>query len=66
MINKLISKSKKTHLGKFFEGNYLQTENTWTKFNEILYTKGQIFEDVTLNENGAIITNQEIFESFDT
>ena len=60
MIKKLISKSKKNHLGKFFLGNYLQKKDIWTKINDVLHANRKILEDITVNGNGGIITNQEV------
>ena len=59
-ISKLISKSKKSHLWKFFKTIFKILRDTWKKINELLNRKPNTNDDIVINENGAIICNQKV------
>ena len=54
----LIRKSKQNYLQKFFQENYLSSKKLWDKIN--LNKKRSATNDIFLNENGAIITDQQV------
>ena len=53
--NALISKSKKTHLHKYFQENYLHSKRLWQKINEHLYTSQKYAKRKHLSEWRRII-----------
>ena len=57
-ISMLIRKSKQNYLQKFFQENYLSSKKLWDKIN--LNKKRSATNDIFLNENGAIITDQQV------
>ena len=59
-INKLISKTKKNHLRKFFQDDFQNSRGTWEKNNELLNKKPNKNDDIAIKENGAIICNQKV------
>ena len=59
-VKRLIEKSKRNYYRNYFLENYKQSKNIWHKINEILRNKSKQLEDVFLNENGMILTNQVI------
>ena len=54
-LNALISKSKKSHLRKYFEGNYNDSKKTWQKINELLHHINKQKESIFLNEEGSLV-----------
>ena len=56
----LIRRSKQNYLRKFFQENYLSSKKLWGKINELLNRKRSATNDIFLNENGAIITEQQV------
>ena len=56
----LIRKSKQNYQRKFFQENYLNSKKLWGKINEFLNKKRSATYDIFLNENGAIITDQQV------
>ena len=58
-VKRLIEKSKRSQRN-YFQENSEQSKNIWHKINEILKNKSKHLEDVFLNENGTILTNQVI------
>ena len=59
-ISMLIRKSKQNYLRKFFQENYLSSKKLWGKINELLKKKRSVTNDIFLNENGVIITHQQV------
>ena len=59
-ISMLIRKSKQNYLWKFFQENYLSSKKLWGKINELLKKKRSVTNDIFLNENGVIITHQQV------
>ena len=59
-ISMLIRKSKQNYLWKFFHENYLNSKKLWGNINELLNKKRSATNDILLNENGAIITDQQV------
>ena len=59
-FKRLIVKSKRSYYRNYFQGNSKQSKNIWNEINEILKNKSKQLEDVFLNENGMILTNQVI------
>ena len=59
-VKRLIEKSKRSYYRNYFLENSKQSKNIWHKINEILRNKSKQLEDVFLNENGMILTNQVI------
>ena len=59
-INKLISKSKKSYLRKFFQDNFQNFGGSWKKFNQFLNKKPNKNDDIIIKENGGIICNQKV------
>ena len=65
MISKLISKSKKNYFRKFFQENHTKSKVIWTKINEIIQNKKRENEDIFLNTDGKIITdNNKVANEF--
>ena len=60
-ISKLISKSKKIHLRKFFQDNFENSRDSWKK-KLMNYSIGnqKKNDDIVINENGAMICNQKV------
>ena len=54
-IKKLISKSKKEHLRKFFQDNFQNSKDKWKENNELLNKKANKNDGIVIIENGAII-----------
>ena len=60
IVKRLIGKSKRSYYRNYFQENSKQSKNIWHKINEILKNKSKHLEDVFLNENDMILTNQVI------
>ena len=56
----LLRKSKQNYMRKFFQENYYDSKNLWAKINELLNKKRSAANDIFLNDNGAIITHQQV------
>ena len=54
-IKKLISKSKKEHLRKFFQDNFQNSKDKWKENNKLLNKKANKNDGIIIIENGAII-----------
>ena len=65
MINKLISKSKKSYFRKFLQENQSKSKIIWTKINEIIQSKRREHGDIFINSDGKIISdNKKIANEF--
>ena len=59
-ITMLLRKSKQNHLRKFFQENQLNSKVLWGKINELLNKKKSATNDIFLNDNETIITDQQV------
>ena len=55
-----MKKAKSSYYRNYFQEISKQSKNIWYKINEILKNKSKQLEDVFLNENDMILTNQVI------
>ena len=55
-----MKKAKRSYYRNYFQEISKQSKNIWYKINEILKNKSKQLEDVFLNENDMILTNQVI------
>ena len=59
-VNMLISESKRNCLRNFFQDVEDNSGKTWTKISDILNQKCNAKNNISLNENGQIITRQSL------
>ena len=53
------NKSKRNHLGSFFQENLTDSKKLWNKINELINTKQIGMDDIFHGENSVMITNKE-------
>ena len=55
----MIKKSKRNHLGSYFQSNLYNSKLTWNKINNILNKRSKE-RDIIISENGITISDQKL------
>ena len=56
----MIKKSKRNHLGSYFQSNSVNSKLTWNKINNILNKRSKEHDDIIISENGITISDQKL------